>query len=258
MPTHHPLQAALADPSIDAKKLRRRIIDAPLRMFHWLLALSFVGTYLTGDSESWRALHVTLGYTMVGLLAFRVLYGLCGPRQARLAAIGRRLRSAPAWLRSAAQTLVQRRTVVAINWRQGQNLLMALAVAALLALAVPLTLSGYAVHSDWGDFLGGDWMEELHEFFGETMLAVVLIHLALIAGLSALRRKNQALPMLTGQVDGTGPDLVQHNRSWLAAALLVAVLAFVAWQWQQSPKGLLPALTWSKGWVDGDRRHEHD
>jgi hypothetical protein len=29
--------------------------------------------------------------------------------------------------------------------------------------------------------LGGDWLEELHEFFGEALLAVVLAHLALIA-----------------------------------------------------------------------------
>jgi hypothetical protein len=65
-----------------------------------------------------------------------------------------------------------------VNWRQGQNLLMALAIVALLVLVVPLTLSGYATYNDWGDFLGGDWLEEVHEFFGEFFLAVVLGHLA--------------------------------------------------------------------------------
>ena len=130
----------------------------------------------------------------------------------------------------------------AVNWRQGQNLLMALAVAALLALVVPLTLSGYATYNDWGDALGGDWLEELHELFGNAFLIVVLAHLALIALLSVLRRQNQALPMLTGRLPGSGPSPVRHNRSWLAGLLLLAVLAFGAWQWQDSPRGLVPWL----------------
>ncbi|HWS05957.1 MAG TPA: cytochrome b/b6 domain-containing protein, partial [Burkholderiaceae bacterium] len=78
----------------------RRIVDAPTRLFHWLFALSFLGAYLTADGEHWRMLHVTLGYTMAGLLVFRVMYGLFGPRQARLGLLWRKLTGAPAWLKS--------------------------------------------------------------------------------------------------------------------------------------------------------------
>ncbi|MES2385026.1 MAG: cytochrome b/b6 domain-containing protein [Pseudomonadota bacterium] len=219
----------------------RRVTDAPTRMFHWLFALSFLGAYVTADGESWRLMHVTLGYTMAGLLVFRVLYGLLGPRQAGLGLMWRKLAGAPAWLRS----LTQSRSLADINWRQGQNFLMALAVVALLLMVLPLTLSGYATYNDWGDFLGGDWLEEVHEFFGEAFLFVVLAHLALIAGLSLLRRKNQALPMLTGRIAGKGPDLVQKNRVWLAALLLLAVLAYGGWEWQQSPNGLISSKTWN-------------
>lgn len=217
----------------------RRIVDAPTRLFHWLFALSFLGAYLTADGERWRMLHVTLGYTMAGLLVFRVLYGLFGPRQAGLGLLWRKLTGAPAWLKSLPAALA---SGPAVNWRQGQNLLMALAVAALLALVLPLTVSGIATFHEWGGALGGDWLEEIHEFFGEALLAVVLAHLAMIAALSVLRRKNQALPMITGRVEGPGPDLVQHNRVWLAALLLVAVLAYWSWEWQQSPSGLLPSV----------------
>jgi hypothetical protein len=124
---------------------------------------------------------------------------------------------------------------------------------ALLALVVPLTLSGYGTYNDWGDVLGGDWLGELHEFFGEAFLFVVLAHLALIAALSLLRRKNQALPMLSGRVEGSGPNLVQHNRRWLAALLLIAVLAYGAWEWQQSPKGLVSEQALSS-LTSGDHR----
>jgi hypothetical protein len=45
---------------------------------------------------------------------------------------------------------------------------------------------------------------------------------------------------------------VQHNRTWLAALLLLAVLAFGAWQWADSPRGLLPASGWSLQHEDDD------
>lgn len=228
----------------------RLVSDAPTRMFHWLFALSFLGAYITADGERWRLLHVSLGYTMVGLLAFRVLYGIFGPRQASLGVMWRKLSSAPAWLRSLTQT----RALGDINWRQGQNLLMALAVVALLAMVIPLTLSGYGTYHDWGDFLGGDWLEDVHEFFGEAFLFVVLAHLGLILGLSVLRRKNQALPMLTGRIEGRGPNLVQKNRVWLAALLLLAVLSYGAWEWQQSPNGLIPTRAWSS--IAGDHHSD--
>lgn len=228
-------------------KPSRLMIDAPTRMFHWLFALSFLGAYLTADGERWRSLHVTLGYTLAGLLAFRVLYGLIGPRQAGLGVMWRKLSSAPAWLKS----LSESRTPAGINWRQGQNLLMALAVVALLMMVVPLTLSGYGAYNDWSDFLGGDWLAEVHEFFGEAFLFVVLAHLGLILGLSLLRGKNQAMPMLTGRVEGSGPNLVKKNRVWLAALLLLAVLAYTAYEWQQSPNGLIPVNAFSS--IGADR-----
>ncbi|MGM9424891.1 cytochrome b/b6 domain-containing protein [Hydrogenophaga sp. MI9] len=236
-----PLSATAPRAAQPAAAPGRRTIDAPMRMFHWLFALSFLGAYLTADGERWRMLHVTLGYTMAGLLGFRILYGLFGPKQASLSALWRKLSGAPAWLAS----LRSGESRSAGFLRQGQNLLMALAVVALLVIVLPLTLSGYATYNDWGDVLGGEWLEELHELFGNLMLALVLGHLGLIAALSVLRRQNQAAPMLTGRVAGPGPDLVKQNRGWLAGLVLLAVLAFGAWQWQQSPKGLIPAQPFS-------------
>ncbi len=231
----------------------RLVTDAPTRMFHWLFALCFAGAYLSAESEHWRLLHVTLGYSFAGLLVFRLLYGLLGPRQAGLGLLWRKLGAGPAWLRS----LWHARTAGVIPWRQGQNLAMALAVVLMLALVLPLTLSGWATYNDWGDRLGGDWLEEVHEWVGNAFLAVVIGHLALIAWLSVLRRQNQALPMLTGRLPGPGPSPVRHNRTWLAALLLLLVLAFGAWQWLDSPRGLIPALGSASALhpaaTDGDR-----
>ena len=223
----------------------RRVVDATTRMLHWLMALSFTVAYITADGERWRLVHVTLGYTLAGLVVARVLWGLFGPRQARLSVLWRKLQGVPAWLKSMAA--VRSPTALQATWRAGQNLLMAMAVALILALVVPLTLSGYAVWDEWG----GEWLEEVHEFFGNTLLFVVLAHIGLIALLSALRRKNQALPMLTGRVQGPGPDLAKHNHRALAALVLACVLGFWAWQWNNAP--VQPAgASWSENHDDDD------
>ncbi len=232
MSTLNPLASRLKPAPAASTPPSRRVVDAPIRMFHWLFALCFVGAYITADGESWRLLHVTLGYTLAGLLGFRVVYGVIGPRHARLSLMWRKLVVLPAWLTSFKWSQPGK-----VNWLQGQNLVMALAVVALLLVVVPVTLSGYLNYND----VGGDLMEDLHETMGELFLWLVLAHLALIAGLSVLRRKNQALPMLTGRTPGAGPDLVKSNKRWLAALVLLGVLTYWGWEWQQSSAGLLAA-----------------
>ena len=44
--------------------------DVPTRVFHWLLAATFAGAFLTGDSERWRDIHLLLGYSFAGLIVF--------------------------------------------------------------------------------------------------------------------------------------------------------------------------------------------
>lgn len=201
----------------------RLTIDAPTRAFHWLFALSFAGAWLTAESERWRDVHVTLGYAFGGLLLFRLVYGLIGPRQARLPLLWRRASGLGGWLRSALSGQPDLPRLATLG--------MGAAMLLLLMVAAPLVLSGYAGHIDW---LGlEDALAELHEFFANTLMALVLTHLALIAVLSLMRRKNTALPMLTGRTAGTGPDVVKANRGWLALLLIAAFVGFVAWQASQ-------------------------
>lgn len=200
----------------------RRVVDAPTRAFHWLFAASFLGAFVTGDSETWRSVHVALGYLMPALLGFRLLYGIAGPRYARLAPTWRKLAGLPAWLRS----MRHGRWFADVDWRHGENLLIALLVVAMLVAVVPLALSGIVVYEEWG----GDWLEEVHEFFGNAFLALAGAHVAALVGSSVLRRRNRMVPMITGRASGSGPDLVRSNRTWLAVLMCIASIGFVAWQ----------------------------
>ena len=221
MPTSAGTPAAAAPtPKPMPQRKGRLMIDAPTRAFHWLFALSFAGAWLTAESERWRGVHVTLGYLFGALLLYRLLDGLLGPRQVRLALIGRRVAGLGDWFRSAAQGNMDLPRLTALG--------VGLSVLLLLVVAAPLVLSGYAAHVEW---LGlEDAIEELHEFFANAAMALVLAHLALLVVLSVLRRKNLAMPMVTGRTEGTGPDLAKSNRAWLAALVVVASVGFVGWQ----------------------------
>jgi len=58
-----------------------RVWDPLIRIFHWSLVLAFTVAYLSGDEES--ELHVYAGYVILGLLVFRIVWGLVGSRFAR-------------------------------------------------------------------------------------------------------------------------------------------------------------------------------
>ena len=198
----------------------RRTVDAFMRVWHVLLALSFLGAYITADMERLRLVHVVLGYTAGGLWFLRLIWGFVGPRSARWSALLGKLRGLGTWLTTAQAGQP--------NWRQAQSLLLASSVALLLLALLPVVASGYATYME----LSGEWLEDVHEFFGNLMLLAVLGHVGGVVILSLLQNRNLAAPMLSGRVPGRGPDLVRHNLAGLAVLLLALVLSFWGWQWQ--------------------------
>ena len=58
-----------------------RVWDPLVRIFHWSLVLAFFIAYVTEDDVMW--LHELAGYTVLGLVAFRVIWGVVGTRYAR-------------------------------------------------------------------------------------------------------------------------------------------------------------------------------
>ncbi len=58
-----------------------KVWDPLVRIFHWTLVFSFAVAYITEDE--WITLHTLAGYTIGGLLLFRIIWGLIGTRYAR-------------------------------------------------------------------------------------------------------------------------------------------------------------------------------
>ena len=73
----------------DNKILTRvRVWDLPTRIFHWALALGVIALGITGTVGSFNAMvwHFRLGYAVLALLLFRILWGLVGGRWSRFSA----------------------------------------------------------------------------------------------------------------------------------------------------------------------------
>lgn len=200
-----------------------RVWDAPVRVFHWLLVLCFAGAFLTSESERWQLLHITLGYTMAGLIAFRLLWGLVGTRYARFAQFVR----GPGAVLRYLQALRSPRP----EHHLGHNPAGAWAIVLILLAGSVLTASGWATYND----LGGEWLEELHEVLGNGMLLLVGVHIAGVVVSSRLHRDNLVRAMLTGRKQGAPSEGIARAHGWLACILLAAVLGFWVSQWRSAP-----------------------
>ena len=197
--------------------------DLPVRVFHWLLVLCFAGAWLTAESERWRLLHATLGYTMGGLLVFRVLWGLVGTQHARFGDFVRGPRAVLGYGRALLRGQPEHHV--------GHNPAGALAIVAMLGLGALIVASGWAVYSDWG----GGLMEGLHEGAASVMLAVVGVHLAGVVLASRLHHENLVGSMLNGRKHGVPADGIGSAWRSVAALMVVAVATFWWQQWQTAP-----------------------
>jgi cytochrome b len=200
--------------------------DAPVRTFHWLLALCFAGSYISAESESWRLLHVTLGYTMGGLIAFRLVWGVLGTRYARFGSFVR----GPTAVRNYAKGLLAGRPAHYI----GHNPAGAVAIVLMLLAGAAIVASGYLVYND----IGGDVLEEAHEIVGNAMLVLVGVHLAGVVVASFLHHENLPRAMVTGFKQGQASEGIA--RAWwsVALVLVLAVAAFWYLEWRDAPQAL--------------------
>ena len=219
-PADHLASPASGEAAVPAARIL--VWDLPVRVFHWLLVLSFGGAWLSAESERWRLLHVSLGYTMAGLVAFRLVWGLVGSRHARFANFVR----GPV----AAWTYVMDLLRGRAPQHSGHNPAGALAIVGLLGLAIAVVASGWAMYEDVA--AGGEWLEEVHEAAATAMLALVGVHLLGVLVGSLAHRENLVAAMWTGRKSGPAEDGIRQAWRSVAVLMLVAVLAFWAFQWQ--------------------------
>jgi cytochrome b len=196
--------------------MSKRILvwDVPTRLFHWLLVVSFAGAFLTAESERYRDIHVVLGYTLLGLIAFRLIWGFAGSRYARF----RSFLFKPAEIAAYVVALAKGKPA----HYAGHNPAGSVAVFALLALGIASGVTGVAVFQD----VGGDALEELHEVVSNAMLAVVGLHVLGVLASSLLHRENLVRAMITGRKSAQPDEGIRRSHAWMGVIILIVTVAF--------------------------------
>jgi cytochrome b len=163
-----------------------RVWDLPTRLFHWSLATSFAVAFITSESEKLRDIHVLAGYSLAGLIAFRILWGFVGGSHSRFAD----------FLPTPAKVIGYLKSLLAGTPQHyvGHNPAGAVAIFLLLACGIAAAASGWMTYEE----IGGHFMEEVHEAAANGMMAVVAIHIAGVIVSSWLHDENLVKAMITG------------------------------------------------------------
>lgn len=190
--------------------------DWPVRLGHWLMVGGFCIAWLTGDSETFRLVHVIAGATVVGVATFRLPWGFIGTRYARFVEFVRGPIAVKDYLNSLLKLEPAHHT--------GHNPAGGWAIVLLLSLGILTGLAGWAIYND----IGGHLLEELHEGLAAAMLTVVVVHVGGVISSSLMHNENLVRSMLTGRKQGS-PEAAIPSARPLAALLLLAWIAATGW-----------------------------
>jgi cytochrome b len=184
-----------------------------------LVVASFVSGKIGGNAMDW---HGKFGLAILGLLAFRLVWGFAGSTYARFVS----------FLPTPAKVLAYLRG----QWRGvGHNPLGAFSVFGLLLLLAFQVGTGLFGNDDIAfrgplyELIGKDLSDRLtglHKLSVNVLIALVTLHIVAIAFYVRVKKDDLIRPMLTGWKDvapGEGASASGGGALPLAVALLVAV-----------------------------------
>lgn len=199
-----------------------KVWDPLVRIFHWSLVLSFAIAYLSGDEEN--ALHIYSAYIVMGLIGFRLLWGIVGTRFARFSN----------FVYSPEAIITYLKSLVSGNPKRyiGHNPAGGAMIIVLLLSLIVVTYSGlkvYAIeegagplaspatelsfiktayadddedeheHEEHGEDEEEEFWEEIHEASSNFVLFLVLLHIAGVIVSGRLHGENLVKAMISGK-----------------------------------------------------------
>lgn len=217
---------------IDANSVVR-VWDLPTRLFHWLLVLSVSGALVTGlvAPAAWLDVHTYAGYTIAGLIVFRLVWGFFGGQFSRF----KSFTYSPLRVIEHLHGLVRLRPQHFL----GHNPSGAAMILLLFVILCGLTVTGLMVlggENKQGFLSGimtyatGHTAREVHEPLTYVLMAMVAVHIIGVAVESLLTRQNLVGSMATGNkrvpVDMTVAAPKRPRR--LAASVCLLAIAVMA------------------------------
>ena len=208
------------------------IWDLPLRIFHWSFAITILASWYTSEQEGEMVeLHMQLGFVALALIAFRILWGIIGPKHARFSQFIPSPKTLISYLHPAKES----------KSAPGHNPLGALMVVLMIVLITLQAVSGLFINDDIfssGPYYGsiGNDLEKVMAFIHHNtfdfMIAAIALHLGAIAYYWRIKKQNLVLPMITGKKNAnqvSAVDAIPHSKLILGCVVAVCCLGFVYW-----------------------------
>jgi cytochrome b len=204
------------------------------------------GAIVTGQlGGGWIEWHGRIGIFIVGLLAFRLIWGVAGSTYARFAQFMPTPSRIRAYLRGA--------------WKgEGHNPLGALSVFALLGLLAVQAATGLVANDDIAffgplyDLAGREWSNRLtglHHLLANVLMILAGLHVAAIGFYAVARKRNLVKPMITGwKNDGEGESATGGGFVSVLVALLVAAASVYGASGAWLPEPPPPAAVETPNW----------
>ena len=181
-----------------------RVWDLFVRVFHWMLVVGFFTAYLTEDEM--LGLHVWAGYLVFSLVVLRIVWGVLGSTHARFGD----------FVYGPGQVVRYVKQVITFRAPRhiGHNPAGGAMIVLLLMSLVMISLSGMLLFGAenqtglLGDVAaafcvtgeqGAEALEEVHEFFANLTLVLVVIHVGGVLFESLLHGENLVRSMFTGR-----------------------------------------------------------
>lgn len=216
-----------------------RVWDLPTRLFHWALAVCFVGLVITsqvgGEAMVW---HFRLGYSVLSLLLFRLVWGVVGGRWSRFASFIYAPTTLIRYLKG------EHRAEHAV----GHNPLGALSVWALLGFVLLQVAAGLfsddeiATAGPLSKMASGEWVGRATEYHTEVgiviLIALVVLHIAAVLFYRFKKNEDLISPMLHG--DKQLPDAIEPSRDDAVSRAMAAVVFLLC----------AGAVTWLVRWAN--------
>ncbi|MEO5340974.1 MAG: cytochrome b/b6 domain-containing protein [Magnetococcus sp. MYC-9] len=185
--------------------------DPLLRLFHWLLVCCVALLFML--EEHFMALHVVIGFTVLGLLLFRTVWGFIGPPYARFSQFVRPIAHTWHYLKG----LPSGQSPHTLGHNPAGGMMVILLMGTLLLTALTGIMAHGAENRD-GPLaglaflqgpLGTHWFGEVHELLAGLLSLLVTLHLGGVLVSSLWYRENLVKSMITGRKRHRGPG--PHN-----------------------------------------------
>jgi cytochrome b len=213
-----------------------KLWDLPVRLVHWSFVLLLPALWWTGE-EGELELHRTIGYVMLALVLFRLVWGVIGSGTARFANFVRGPGAVLRYLRG-------ERDGPAL----GHNPIGALSVLLLLSLLAAQVGAGLFAQDVDGiesgplaylvEYETADLAREIHHLLFNVLLAVIAVHVVAVLWYRLVKRDDLITPMVTGQRTFDPPvEPPAAAPAWRGLVLAVAVGAIAWWVSLGAPLG---------------------